>query len=227
MENHRLKGCFISLEGGEGAGKTTLLNYLSAFFKEKGFPVLSTREPGSTLLGEMIRQWLLQVDHAFQIDSRAELLLFLSARAQHIQEKISPALKEGTIVLCDRFNDSTIAYQGAARRLGVEYVQDLCRLVCGDIQPELTLFLDISPEIGVTRSKKLKKEQAGIGQLDRIEAEDLNFHRTIQYSFQELARNDPLRIRTIDANQSPEDVNDHAVRIIEEFLISRHRLPSV
>lgn len=125
------KGFFVTLEGGEGAGKSSLVSFLAQLLKERGYEVVVTREPGGTPLGEMIRHWLLTHQDSIQIGDQAELLLFLAARAQHIEEIIKPALEAGKIVLCDRFNDSTVAYQGVARRLDPVYVQQLCDLVCG------------------------------------------------------------------------------------------------
>lgn len=216
MVNREFKGHFITLEGGEGAGKTTLLHYLAAFLTQRGYEVLTTREPGGSLLGETVRNWLLQQNSAFAIGHEAELLLFLAARAQHIEEKIRPALEAGKIVLCDRFNDSTIAYQGGARGLGVEHVQKLCHLVCGPVIPELTLFLDVSPEKGLSRSKGVNKEHAARGELDRIESEALSFHRKIQETFEFLTSQEPLRFQKIDANQSQEHVRKQAVEALEK-----------
>jgi dTMP kinase len=218
MQRH-FKGHFITLEGGEGSGKTTLLHQLAAFLTQKGYEVVTTREPGGTQLGEAIRNWLLQQKTSPPIGSEAELLLFLAARAQHIQEKIFPALNEGKIVLCDRFNDSTIAYQGGARELGVKHVQNLCQLVCGPVIPQLTLFLNVSPEIGLTRTLKIHKEHASSGELDRIESENLAFHKKIQQTLEELAKREPLRIYTIDANQGQNLVLKEAIRAVEELIL--------
>lgn len=218
MQNH-FKGHFITLEGGEGSGKTTLLHQLGAFLTQKGYDVVTTREPGGTQLGETIRDWLLQQNSSPSIGSEAELLLFLAARAQHIKEKILPALNSGKIVLCDRFNDSTVAYQGGARGLGLKYVQNLCNLVCGPVVPQLTLFLNVSPEVGLARSRHAHKEHAASGELDRIESEALSFHLRIQQSLIELAKKEPLRIYTINANQSQAQVLKEAIRAIEELVL--------
>jgi dTMP kinase len=223
MADNGLKGHFITLEGGEGSGKTTLLYQLAAFLTQSGYEVVTTREPGGTHLGETIRHWLLNQDAAISIGHEAELLLFLAARAQHIEEKILPALQAGRIVLCDRFNDSTIAYQGGARGLGVEYVQKLCRLVCGSVMPQLTLFLNVSPEVGLARSRRVHKEHAASGELDRIESEALIFHRKIQETLEFLARSEPLRIYPIDASKSQEDVLREAIVAIEKIVLLSHK----
>jgi dTMP kinase len=213
------KGYFITLEGGEGSGKTTLLTKLSHYFTEKGHEILLTYEPGATLLGKAIRDWLLHKKTDITITPHAELLLFLADRAQHLQETIIPALKEGKIVLCDRFNDSTIAYQGSARGLGVAYVQQLCHLVCGGISPDLTLFLNVSPEIGLLRSRHVEKPHATQGSLDRIESEELAFHFKIQEAFHSLAEEDPMRIHCIEAHQTPLKVFEEAVEIIHTSIL--------
>ncbi len=218
MQTH-FKGHFITLEGGEGSGKTTLLHQLGAFLTQKGYDVLTTREPGGSQLGETIRDWLLRQNSSPAICNEAELLLFLAARAQHIKEKILPALNSGQIVLCDRFNDSTVAYQGGARNLGVKYVQNLCNLVCGPVIPQLTLFLNVSPDTGLARSRSVHKEHASSGELDRIESEALSFHRKIQQTLEELAKREPLRIYTINANQPQEQVLKEAVRALEELVL--------
>lgn len=212
-------GHFITLEGGEGSGKTTLLHQLASFLTQKGYEVVTTREPGGTHLGETVRDWLLHQDPQFSIGHQAELLLFLAARAQHIEEKILPALDAGKIVICDRFNDSTIAYQGGARGLGINYVKKLCKLICGAVVPQLTLFLDVSPEIGLARSRSVHKEHASSGQLDRIESETLTFHRKIQQTLEFLAKREPSRIHTINANQSQDQVFKEAIVALEDFIL--------
>lgn len=212
-------GYFITLEGGEGSGKTTLLHQLAAFLTQRGYEVLTTREPGGTHLGETIRDWLLHQDPSLSIGHQAELLLFLAARAQHIEEKILPALESGKIVLCDRFNDSTIAYQGAARGLGVKYVKEMCDLVCGDVEPQLTLFLNVTPEVGLSRSRNVHKEHSSSGELDRIESETLTFHKKIQQALELLAKNEPFRIFAIDANKSQQYVFKEAINALEEFIL--------
>ena len=206
---------FITFEGGEGAGKTTLLSRIQTELKKQGHKVLTTREPGGTELGEKIRQWLLDPAEKAVISARTELCLFLAARAQHLQEKIEPALKQGKIVLCDRFNDSTIAYQGAGRGLGMQEVGDMCRFVCGSLQPSLTFYLDVEPSVGLERARGTSKEAAA-GQLDKIESEALAFHQMIRQAFLQLAKEEPHRIQVIDAHQTPHQVFQQVIRIILE-----------
>jgi dTMP kinase len=213
----KLRGHFITLEGGEGSGKTTLLNQLAAFLRQQGYEVVTTREPGGTRLGETIRDWVLHHDTQLRMGNVSELLLFLAARAQHIEELIVPALEANKIVLCDRFNDSTIAYQGIARGLGLDYVKQLCHLVCGKVMPQLTLFLNVPPKEGLTRSRLVNKEHALSGELDRIESEHLAFHLKIQEAFELLAQQEPQRIRVIDASQPQAEVLKEAMQIIGLF----------
>lgn len=219
-----MKGLFITLEGGEGSGKSTLLIQLKDHLSSRGCEVITTREPGGSKLGEIIRQLLLNRDPTLTIGSQAELLLFLAARAQHIEEIIRPAIRAGKIVLCDRFNDSTIAYQGAARGLNTKETQHLCQTVCGEIQPNLTLFLDVDPMEGLIRTKHLDKEQAAQGHLDRIELETLEFHEKVRQGFLQIAKKEPLRVYHIDANQPQPTVFQEAVRAIDELLLlpSKH-----
>lgn len=207
---------FISFEGGEGAGKTTLMERLAELFSSRKIPVLKTREPGGTPFGEQLRRWILQHDSSLPFGAKAELLLFLAARAQHIEEKIAPALDQGVLVLCDRFNDSTVAYQGAGRGLGTEWVHSLCTLVCGGVQPDLTFYLDLDPAAGLARRSKLDKQEAPSGQLDRIESEAMQFHQRIREAFLQIAEKEPERFCLLDASQPQETVFQNALQRIDE-----------
>jgi len=186
---------------------------LSEALVEKGHGVIATREPGGTSLGEEVRSLLLGRKEGVRIGARAELLLFLAARVQHIEEVIVPALQEGNIVICDRFNDSTVAYQGAARGLGVERVQQMCTLACGELLPSLTLFLDVDPELGLRRS-----QSAQGGHLDRIEKEQIAFHQKVRAAMQELAKREPERIRTLDSSRSIDELFEEAFAIVTQTL---------
>lgn len=213
------QGFFITLEGGEGAGKSTLQQQLADYLINAGYEVVKTREPGGSMLGEAIRKMLLEDANSFKIAPRAELLLFLASRAQHLEEVIEPALKAGKIVLCDRFNDSTIAYQGAARGLDIKETQKLCQLVCGKTKPQLTLFLDVDPQKGLLRSQQLSKEHASSGQFDRIESEKIEFHEKVQKAFALIAKREPLRMYRINANKSQSFVLNEAIRAVEELVL--------
>lgn len=203
---------FITFEGGEGAGKTTLINNLSKILQDKGYSVVVTREPGATPLGEKIRQLLLEQSSYFPISSMAELLLFLSDRAQHIEQVIKPALAKDRIVLCDRFNDSTIAYQGIARGLGIENVKSLCEIICGETKPDLTFFLNVNPKIGLNRAKNQQRV------LDRLENEHMDFHTKVREGFLLLAQQDSNRIKILNAEQSSEQVLNEAIKLMEQRL---------
>lgn len=211
-------GLFITLEGGEGSGKTTLLQKLSFVLSQKGYEVVQTREPGGSALGNQIRQLLLNQDSSLSIGPLAEVLLFLAARAQHIEELIQPALNRGAIVLCDRFNDSTIAYQGALSEENVERVHALCGLVCGSTSPDLTLFLDVNPAIGLYRTQRLTKDEAKAGELDRIEARKLDFHEKVRDVFLHIVQAEPDRVYRINAEQSQAKVYAEALNKVESLI---------
>lgn len=202
------KGTFITFEGGEGSGKTTLIQRLQKHLEDQGFQVLVTREPGGSYLSEQVRNWLL--DKNSKITPVAELLLFLAARVQHIEEKIKPAIDEGKVVLCDRFNDSTVVYQGVARQLGMHRVKRLCNEVTQDAQPTLTLLLDIDPVKGLQRAT---------GTPDRMENETVDFHKLVQKGYQALAEQESQRICTIDASKPVDEVFAEAVKIIQKQLL--------
>ncbi len=203
------RSAFISFEGGEGAGKSTLIAEVFKKLTSDGFPVLQTREPGGTSLGEAVRHILLQSSKA--ISSYAELALFLASRAQHIEEVINPALKEGKIVLCDRFNDSSIAYQGTARGLGAQKVAEICAFFSQGLEPNLTLYLDIDPQVGLSRVLKSRNK-------DRIEEETLAFHQKIREGYHLLHRKNPQRFHLLDASKPAEDVFQTAMHLIHSHV---------
>ena len=195
---------FITFEGGEGAGKTTLIEHVARQLALEGYEIVRTREPGGTPLGEKIRSLVLE-HSGFAISPITELYLFLASRAQHVAELIGPALQAGKIVLCDRFNDSTVAYQGAARGLGVKEVRHLCDFACQMTRPTLTIYLDIDPKIGLARVQKVRKK-------DRMEAEQISFHEKIRAAF--CAIHDPERFHLIDASNPPDVVFQEAMHLI-------------
>lgn len=201
------KPLFITFEGGEGAGKTTLIKQIVHELTSRHLPLVTTREPGGTSLGEEIRRLLLEPS---SLSPYAELSLFLASRAQHIAQVIRPALAENKIVLCDRFNDSSIAYQGAARGLGVAEVSRTCAFISQNLKPDLTLYLDLDPHIGLSRIQQRSK--------DRIEAEALAFHISIRNAFHDLAKQEPHRLRLLDASQPPEKVFEDAMKWVDKAL---------
>ncbi len=202
-------GTFITFEGGEGAGKSTLIDRLFDKLKGEGLDVIKTRAPGGTRAGEVIRNLLLNKADV-SLTARAELLLFLADRAQHVQEIILPALKKKQIVLCDRYNDSTVAYQGGARGLGEEETRKLCDFACQGLQPHLTLYLDLDPVIGLRRASQAKSGT------DRIEAETLLFHQNIRQAFHHIAEKNRKRFHILDASKPPEAVFEQAIDLVRK-----------
>lgn len=207
------EGLFITLEGGDGCGKSTLAEKLVKELEKKGYQVLKTREPGGTPLSENLRGLLLNKDSKFNIGEKAELLLFLAARVQHIEEVILPALRDRKVVICERFNDSTVAYQGCGRHIGASLTEQICNLACDNLEPDITLFLDVDPEIG------LKRVCADKHALDRLEQEKLQFHREVRSAYLHLADKYSNRIVVIDAEQPEEEVFAAALKVVDSHLV--------
>lgn len=205
------QGKLITFEGGEGAGKTTLIRYLQETLAQRGYDVISTREPGGSSLGEKVREILLHSKAISSIGSMAELLLFLADRSQHIEEVIRPALQRNAIVLCDRYSDSSIAYQGVGRGLGLETVQEMCRIVESGVSPNLTFFLDLDPKIGLKRVLKDRIQ-------DKLEAEKITFHEKVREGFLTLAKQNQGRIVLVDASHSIENVCETVLKALEKIL---------
>lgn len=200
------KGIFITIEGPDGAGKSTQIPHIKSFLEKKGYQVLLTREPGGTIIGEKIRQLLLDKNHR-EMSPIAEALLYAASRAQHVDQVIAPALKAGKVVLCDRFVDSSIAYQGRGRQLGLEPIIKVNEFATSKLEPDLTIFLDIDPEEGLDRAK-IK------GEVDRLEGEKLDFHKRVYGGYIELVKMYPNRIKLIKANRPVDEVS----REIEAYL---------
>lgn len=200
---------FISFEGGEGAGKSTLIQKIHEHLIRLNKPVLLTRAPGGTMTGELIRHLLLHHDEN-DISSRTELFLFLADRSQHVQEVILPALAHKKIVLCDRFNDSTVAYQGGARGFDPDWIRQLCHFATQNLEPTLTLYLDIDPHEGLKRVKRSK---------DRIEKENITFHQKIRDAYLAIAQKEPQRFHVLDGSQSPDDVFNQALHLLEPIAL--------
>ena len=209
------QGLFITFEGGEGAGKTTLIEEVVRKLTADGFPPLKTREPGGTFIGEEVRNLLLQKSAGPSMSPYAELCLFLASRAQHIAEVIGPALKLHNIVLCDRFNDSSIAYQGNARGLGMKQVEAVCDFISQGLQPHLTLYLDIDPEIGLLRAHNARAH-------DRIEAETIAFHTKIREAYHKRHQKYPHRLKLLNADHPPAQVFEEAMTHILPLVKSHH-----
>ena len=205
-----MKGTLITFEGGEGGGKSTQIARLYDYLISQGHAVIVTREPGGTPIAERIRDLLLDPENDSLV-SMAELLLYEAARAQHVGELIFPALNAGTIVLCDRFYDSTIAYQGAGRHVSSKDVETLNALATCGLKPDITLLFDLPPEIGLQRAKG---ESTG----DRIEKEALEFHERVREGYLALADAHPERVHVLDALQSIDDMTTIIRTIIDSEL---------
>lgn len=225
---------FISFEGGDGSGKTTQLGLLEGYLVSKGMACRSTREPGGTALGRMLRKVLLEVGRK-EIASPTELFLYLADRAQHVQEVISPALDRKTIVLCDRFSDSTLAYQGFGRGIDLDLLRRLNRLASRGIAPDLTFLLDCPVDVGLSRTRKRlpafhssNRATLGGGQAgkpesaDRFEQEEVEFHERVRRGFLELARAEPQRVYVLDGSLSIEEVHSRIREIVDEKLQAGH-----
>lgn len=204
--------CFISLEGGEGSGKTTAAARIKAELEAMGHEVVQTREPGGIEIAEQIRSVILDLANT-GMDARTEALLYAAARRQHLVEKIVPALNAGKIVLCDRFIDSSLAYQGHARGLGVDEVYAINRFAVDSYLPDVTLFFDVSPETGLGRIEKDETRE-----INRLDIESLKFHHEVREGYRLLIERFPERIRVVDAEQGLEEVSRAAMKIIDSYL---------
>jgi dTMP kinase len=208
---------FISICGVEGSGKTTQLKYIARFLEGTGKKFLMTREPGGTAIGMKIRRILLDPENR-DLTAKAELFLYAADRIQHIEQLILPALREGKIVVTDRFADSTTVYQGYARGIDPELVEKINELVLGGLKPNLTILLDIPPAIGLARVQN----QLQFGQRreseSRFEQERLGFHEKIRHGFLSLARNEPDRFRVIDAGQHQDKVSEDILQVLKKAL---------
>lgn len=208
--NDSLKGLFIVIEGGEGAGKSTQAELLYRSLSQR-FPAILTREPGGTPLGERIRELLL--DPALRpLNPRAELFLFLAARAQHIEEVIKPALEKGKIVISDRFSLSSLAYQGFGRGLDLSLLEEMDAFARQGISPHLTIYIDIPPEEGIKR----------LSTLTPFEGEPLEFHKRVREGYLELASRYPEKIKVVDGRGGVEEVKERIEKIVEEVIRRWH-----
>jgi dTMP kinase len=208
---------FISFEGGDGSGKTTQVKVLEKYLVSRAISCVVTREPGGTALGQLIRRVLLEAGTQ-PVASPAELFLYLADRAQHVQEIILPALQAGEIVLCDRYTDSTLAYQGYGRGINLDLLRRLNDVANGGVQPDLTFLLDCPVELGLARTSQRQLNARARKREDRFEREGLEFHRRVHAGFLELARAEPNRFHIIDAARPIDDVSGDIKRITDEKL---------
>jgi dTMP kinase len=207
-------GCFLTFEGGEGAGKSTNLDYVRDRLEAAGIPLLLSREPGGTALGEQIRALLLTPENK-GMSSDAELLLMFAARAEHLHKVIIPALQRGTWVLCDRFTDATYAYQGGGRGIPSERIAVLEDWVQGGFQPDMTILFDLPIDVGMQRAGQR-------GELDRFEQEDVSFFEAVRAGYRERARQHPRRFRVVDASLELDAVRQQLDEILDELLAGTH-----
>lgn len=205
-----MKGLFISIEGTDGAGKSTQIELLKKYFIEKGRDVIVTREPGGTPIGEKIREIILDNNNS-EMSHITEAMLYAASRAQHVNEKIKPALMQGKIIICDRFIDSSIAYQSAARGISREVIEDINKYAIDGIMPDITLYFDITPKEGIKRKKNMHD-------LDRIEKEKEDFHKKVYEGYQLLVKMYPERIKRIDASKDIYDVHNQVLKYIDCML---------
>ena len=200
------QGLFITFEGPDGCGKTTQMNLLAQYFEKKGKKVVLTREPGGKGLGEKVREILLNYNG--EVSDRCESFLFLADRAQNIDIIVKPAVEQGEIVLCDRHIDSTVAYQGYGRGLDLNEINILNNLATGGKKPDLTLVFDVDVE---TSMKRVGKEK------DRMESAGIDFHNRVRNGYLELAKQEPTRIKVLDATKTIEEIHEKVVEIVERL----------
>lgn len=215
------RGCFVTLEGGEGTGKSTQLGHIVRWLADKGIAAIGTREPGGSAGAEILREALLSGSMA-SLGPAGEAILFAAARIDHIDKTIEPALAAGTFVVCDRFADSTKAYQGARGQLDPCFLRALERVALGGIRPDLTLVLDLPAEEGLARAAA---RRAGAQGLDRFEREDLAFHKSVRTTFLAIAAAEPRRCAIIDAAPPEKDVAQTIFDVISTRLLTPSAAP--
>jgi len=208
---------FITFEGVEGSGKTTQIQRLKKYLTQKGIRCKVTREPGGCSIGEEIRKILLNPDHRAMV-SMTELLLYEAARAQHVMETIKPFVEKEGVVLCDRFSDATLAYQGFGRGIDLKWIQRLNDIASQGIRPDVTFLLDCPSDVGlkraIQRNRTLKQERE-----ERFEREEIQFHRRVRKGYLAIARKEPRRVKVIDTRQGEEKVFEKIQKIIDNLLM--------
>ena len=215
------KGIFITLDGPEGCGKSTQARLLAGFLENSGYKCLLTREPGGTWAGDRIREILLSPDNPGRMNSICETLLFEADRSVHVEQVIRPALKRGRVVICDRFSDATMAYQGYAGGLDVKAIKRLDDFATGGLRPDLSVFLDISVSEGLKRAKKKRDDRFMDGDGDRMERKPLSYHKSVRAGYCALAGSDKKRIRLIKTQRSvdktQELIRKEVLRVIRRY----------
>lgn len=208
------RGLFITFEGPEGSGKSTQLRRLAARLRSEGSTVLETAEPGGTAIGMQIRRVLLDAKN-HELRPTTELLLMFAARAQNVDELILPALSRGEIVLCDRFTDSSLVYQGAARGLGAEVVYEVDRIACRGLVPDLTIVVDIATELGLERARARNQNTQDVE--TRLDEQAIEFHRKVRDAYLQLASDEPRRVKLIDGAGTQEGVEKEVWGVVAKF----------
>jgi dTMP kinase len=212
---------FITFEGIEGSGKSLQIARANEYLRGKGIDCLVTREPGGTDFGLALRGVLLGI-HEYPMEPRCELLLFLADRYQHLKEVIEPALKRGVVVLSDRYQDATRAYQGAARGIPLSEIEKLNQLL-GIIEPDGTILLDLDAEEGLSRARARNLASSSAAKEGRFEAEDLDFHRKVRDLYLEIAAKAPQRVRIVPASGTPDDVSKRVARLLDEWICPKKK----
>jgi dTMP kinase len=209
------RGVFITLEGIDGSGKSTVLRFVEPHLRERQIPLLVTREPGGTEIGREIRHVLLSTSHR-AMTAATELLLYAADRAQHVQELILPALDEERVVLCDRFTDATIAYQGYGRGFDLTWIEALMQFATSGLKPDLTVLLDL--EVAQAQERLFQRHQRASTTQDRLDTEELAFHERVRQGYLELARREPERIKIVSAAGTVQDTRQQALETVLELL---------
>ena len=204
-----MKGKFITVEGSDGSGKTSFITFATKYLKEKGYKVITTREPGGTEFSEKVRELLF--DSSNDIDAKTESLLFCASRRDHIVKKILPYVNDGYIVICDRFVDSSVAYQSYGRGLDKQEILDINAYTTDNLEPDLTLYFSIDVEVGLARTKNRDDN-------NRMDQESLNFYKNVKRGYDDLSKENSERIKVIDASDTFENVQKQALSILEGFL---------
>ncbi len=206
-----MTGKFITFEGPEGSGKTSVIKAVKEYLSNEGYDILTTREPGGIKIAEKIRDIILDKENT-EMNAHSEALLFAASRSQHFTEKIVPALKEGKIILCDRFIDSSLAYQGHARGLGIDKVYEINKFAIGDHMPELTIFIDVPPEVGLNRVFSNTRK------IDRLDLETIEFHQKVYEGYMILTKKFVDRFVVIDGTNPVETVIEDTIQVIRTYL---------
>lgn len=206
-----MSGYFITFEGTEGSGKTTVIEKVEQYFKDKGYNVIRTREPGGSKIAEDIRNIILDVENV-KMDSITEAMLYAASRRQHLVEKVIPYLEQGYVVLCDRFIDSSLAYQGYARGLGIDKIYQMNLMATNGLLPDATIYIDVRPEIGLSRIKNNNREQ------NRLDLEKISFHQKVYDGYHEVSKMFVNRFKIINGEQSREKVLSDTITVLEEII---------